>query len=75
MEGKRTLDNMLWVFLPYVTKLVAEAEKIDMDTALNFVYGSKIYKMLEDKNCKMWYYSDKMLAEFFIKEYEEGNGC
>lgn len=71
MNENKSLDNMLWVFLPYVAKLISNIEKIDLKAALDFIYHSKTYRMLEDKECKMWYYPDGMLAEFFVNEYEK----
>lgn len=70
MNNNKSLDDMLWVFLPYVVKLVAEAKNIDMEKAVKFIYTSRTYKMLENKNCKLWYYPDKMLADFFVQEYD-----
>ena len=44
---------------------------ISLKKANEFIYNSNIYKKLEDKNSKMWYYSDEILADFFINEYEK----
>ena len=41
-----------------------------MKKTIEFIYSSEIYTKLEDKDSKMWYYSDETLADFFINEYE-----
>lgn len=43
---------------------------ISLEKADEFIYNSSMYKKLENKNSKMWYYSDEILADFFISEYE-----
>ena len=70
MNNNKTLEDMLWVFIPNVAKIFSEKKGISIKKAIEFIYGSTIYKKLENKNSKMWYYSDETLADFFINEYE-----
>ena len=71
VNDNKTLDDMLWLFIPNVARIVSEKKKISIRKAVEFIYNSNIYKKLENKNSKMWYYSDEILAEFFINEYEK----
>lgn len=71
MNNNKTLENMLWIFIPNIAKIISDRKGISLKKANEFIYNSKIYKKLEDKNSKMWYYSDETLADFFINEYEK----
>lgn len=70
MNNNKTLEEMLWVFIPNVAKIFSERKGISMKKTIEFIYSSEIYTKLEDKDSKMWYYSDETLADFFINEYE-----
>ena len=70
MNNNTTLEEMLWVFIPNVAKIFSERKGISMKKTIEFIYSSEIYTKLEDKDSKMWYYSDETLADFFINEYE-----
>lgn len=70
MNNKKTLDGMLWVFLPSVAEILSKKMKISLKDANEIIYNSNIYDKLEDEETKMWYYSDESLADFFINEYE-----
>lgn len=71
MNNNKTLEDMFWVFLPSVAKIIAKKLNISLKKADELIYNSKIYKKLEDKEGKMWYYPDEILADFFINEYEK----
>lgn len=71
MNNNKTLENMLWIFIPNVAKMIANRKGISLKKADEFIYNSNVYKKLENKNSKMWYYSDETLADFFINEYEK----
>lgn len=72
MNNNKTLDNMLWVFLTDVADILSNKLNITIKEALDFIYHSKTYKILEDPEAKMWYYSDVYLADFFEHEYKTG---
>ncbi len=70
MNNNKTLDNMLWVFLPKVAQMIGEKKNLSLDKVNNFIYNSKTYEILETPSCKLWYFSNKDLTELFINEYE-----
>lgn len=70
MNNNKTLDEMFWVFIPSVSKIISKKKGITLKRANKIIYNSSIYKKLENKNSKMWYYSDEILADFFINEYD-----
>lgn len=69
MNNNKTLENMLWIFVPKVAQIVAKKKKISLEKADKFIYNSETYKKLENPETKMWYFSDESLANFFINEY------
>ena len=71
MNSQKTLDGMLWIIIPNISKIIAEKKNITMKEANKIIYNSKLYKTLENAETKMWYYSDEYLADFFLDEYEK----
>ncbi|MBR3002578.1 MAG: hypothetical protein IKF38_03320 [Clostridia bacterium] len=70
MNNNKTLQDMLWVFIPKIAELISTKKKITLKDASRFIYNSETYKKLEKIDTKMWYYSDEALSEFFINEYD-----
>lgn len=70
MNTNKTLDNMLWVFIPNVAQIISNRKGISLKQVNKFIYNSHLYQMLENSDTKMWYYSDEALANFFINEYD-----
>ena len=68
--NNKTLQEMFWVFLPSVAKIISTKLGISLKKADELIYKSDIYTKLEADKGKMWYYSDEALAEFFINEYK-----
>ena len=46
---------------------------MSLNDATEYIYHSKLYKMLEDEETKLWYYSDFYLTNFLIEEYDTGS--
>ena len=61
---------MLWIFLPKVAQIISIKKGIRLEKVNKFIYNSQLYKMLEDSETKMWYFSDEELAYFFLNEYD-----
>lgn len=68
MNNNMTLEDKLWVIIPKTIEIISEKLKIDLKTARDKFYNSKIYEMLDNPETKMWYYSPMFLASFFIDE-------
>ena len=71
MNNDKTLEDMLWIFIPNVVKIISQKKGITLEKVNKFIYNSETYKKIENPNTKMWYYSDEVLADFFINEYEK----
>lgn len=70
MNNNKTLENMLWIFIPKIAQIISNKKKINLEVANKFIYNSETYKRLENPETKMWYYSDECLADFFINEFD-----
>lgn len=45
---------------------------INYEEALDMLYHSKIYEVMEDEKTKMWYYSNYDLFNMFLEEKQTG---
>ena len=70
---KKTNTSMMWVVIKKVSKELSKTLEISLENALEFIYNSKFYKILEIDDNKLWYYSNKYLTDFLIEEYKTGN--
>ena len=70
MNNNKTLQNMLWFFIPKIAEIISSKKQISLKEATKFIYNSETYQKLENPDAKMWYYSDYYLADFFINEYD-----
>ncbi len=71
MNNNKTLEDMLWAFIPNVAQIISKKKGITLEKVIRFIYNSETYKKIENPDTKMWYYSDETLADFFINEYEK----
>ena len=48
MNNNKTLENMLWIFIPNIAKIISNRKGISLKKANEFIYNSNIYKKLEN---------------------------
>lgn len=62
--------------MPYISadliKMISKKQGISEIEAINKLYISKLYAMLEKEETKVWQYSTDMLYALFIQEEETG---
>ena len=62
--------------MPYISadliKMISKKQGISEIEAINKLYSSKLYAMLEKEETKVWQYSTDMLYALFIQEEETG---
>ena len=58
--------------IPEISEIFSKRKKTTLKKSNEIIYKSKLYKELENEENKIWYYSNKDLAEFLIEEYETG---
>lgn len=63
--------------MPYISadlvNMIAQKKKITEADALNKLYSSKLYGLLEKEETKVWQYSTDMLYSLFVKEEQTGS--
>lgn len=51
---------------------IAEKKQISEDAAIDLLYSSKLYSLLEQERTKVWYYSTPMLYSLLMQEEQTG---
>lgn len=63
--------------MPYISadlvNMIAQKQNITESDALNKLYSSKLYGLLEKEETKVWQYSTEMLYSLFVKEEQTGS--
>ena len=63
--------------MPYISadlvNMIAQKQKITESDALNKLYSSKLYELMEKEETKVWQYSTDMLYSLFVKEEQTGS--
>lgn len=71
MENKK-FEAVLPIITAALTNEIIKKYGINESDALNKLYASEVYKLLEDESTKLWQYSTEMLLELFERE-QSGN--
>jgi len=63
--------------MPYIVSdlvsLIAESDQLPENIAMEKLYNSQLYKLLEQEELKLWQYSSHMLYSLFQQEQKTGN--
>ena len=63
--------------MPYIisdlVSLIAENDQISENIAMERLYNSQLYKLLEQEDMKLWQYSSHMLYSLYQQEQKTGN--
>ena len=66
--------NMIMIIkVQALTTSIKNYFDVTYNEAMKELYKSKLYKLLEDEETKMWYYSNFDLFNMFLEEKETGN--
>ena len=63
---------MMWLIITKIASEFSRIKQIPLEQANKIIYKSQLYKMLENEENKMWYFSFRDLTDFLIEEYEVG---
>jgi hypothetical protein len=55
-----------------ITEILIEGRKMSLQDALEFLYSSQLYLLLEQEETKMWHYSPQMLVHLLENEKNTG---
>lgn len=70
--NKEKFNSVLSIFIADLIKKIIEEEAITEEEAIDFLYTSKLYKLLEDEKTKVWQYSTPLLYNLLKNEKEQG---
>ena len=63
--------------MPYIisdlVSLIAENDQLPENVAMEKLYNSQLYQLLEQEELKLWQYSSHMLYSLFQQEQKTGN--
>jgi hypothetical protein len=65
-------EAILPIKVEAVVELLISQRKIPLPDALEYLYSSKLYSLLECEETKMWYYSPQMLLYMLDNEKKDG---
>ena len=65
-------NAMLPVICANLIQMIAESENITEREAIFRLYSSKLYRLLEQENTKLWQYSTSMLYSLLTEERNLG---
>ena len=71
--NKEQFNSVLSIFIADLIKKIIEEEAITEEEAIDFLYTSKLYKLLEDEKTKVWQYSTPLLYNLLKNEKEQGD--
>lgn len=70
--GKEKFEVLLPIIVNDIVKNIMSEKKIGMSIALEILYNSKLYSLLEDEETKLWWYSTPRLIGLLNQELENG---
>ena len=69
-------DEQFAAIMPYISadlvEMISVKEKIPFEEAINKLYVSKLYELLENEDTKVWHYSTEMLYSLYVQEQKNG---
>lgn len=69
-------EDRFTAIMPYIVtdliSMIMEKMKLSADEAINKLYSSELYALLEDEETKVWHYSTDMLFVLFEQELSTG---
>lgn len=72
MMNNNKLAAILALLIPNLVKEIMANENILEDEAINNLYESKLYSLIEEEETKLWHLSPKALYVLYKQEKETG---
>lgn len=70
-------NNQFTAIMPFISsdliQYICKKQNISETEALNMLYSSKLYSVLEQEDTKLWHYSTEMLYQLLEQELQNGN--
>jgi hypothetical protein len=72
MVNQENLNSVLIFITPGIIQLLMNNRHITAETASILLYNSKLYRLLEDEETKLWHLSYPMLYDMLEEELTTG---
>ena len=69
---KNSISPVLALITPGIINLLMENRQIDLEEASCLLYGSQLYKTLEDEETKLWRLGYPLLYDLLVEELSTG---
>lgn len=69
MIKDKEIDHLIASIVDKMTQYLMEDFKLDIISALNVIYNSKVYEVIQDKNNELYVQSPAYIYELLKKEY------
>ena len=70
--SEKQLSSILVLIVPQIIKEMMDNEGITEDEAMENLYNSKLYSLLEKEKTKLWHLSPKALYQMYFQESKTG---
>lgn len=70
--NKKKFNSVFSIFISDLIKKIIEEKAVTEEEAIDYLYTSKLYKLLEDEQTKVWQYSTPLLYDLLKTEKEQG---
>jgi hypothetical protein len=67
---KSEFAPMLWLLVPRLTQVLREERGLTFAESIDIIYGSNLYRKLEDESTKLWHFSEYTLVDLLYAELE-----
>jgi len=68
--GKLEFESFVELKIRDIIPLVMDRKAFDFETALHYLYKSRLYSLLLNENTKLWHLSNEKLFEMLVDEKE-----
>ena len=70
--NKEQFNSVFSIIVSDLIKTIIKEEKLSEEEAIEYLYSSKVYKLLENEKTKVWQYSTPLLYNLLKNEKKQG---
>jgi len=70
--NKEQFNSVFSIIVSDLIKAIIKEEKLSEEEAIEYLYSSKVYKLLENEKTKVWQYSTPLLYNLLKNEKKQG---
>lgn len=70
--NKEQFNRVFSIIVSDLIKKIIKEEKLSEEEAIEYLYSSEVYKLLENEKTKVWQYSTPLLYNLLKNEKKQG---